>query len=332
VQGALDTIVNGLQYAVAGRHNAFVWLAGAQVRLLVELGRIEEGLRHAREYLDLIRRERLTMADDALWIGYCEALVANGEFAEAVLTIDGVIEVAEQLGRAGLALGSLYETRARMAIRMSDSPAFERYAERCAQEYRRAQNPALAIKLVRLLDDAQQQTIGAPGPLAPLRDMIQVSAEESEYDTVHSRMLECVDSIDRARCALTLLLQSTESACGYLFGLRDGKPMLLAALPDVPVDPGMSHWLEDCVQSAFGSSDSMTQESSSEETRSESMLRYTDGEGRALEPVFLFGPQATERKIAAILVLHLPTHQRTLPSRRMLDDLASELMAHGDLA
>jgi Protein kinase domain/AAA ATPase domain len=331
LQGALKTIVDGMQYAPAGVHNAFVYLAGAHVRLLAKLGRAEEGLRRAREYLEVVRRERLTLADNSLWIGYCEVLVANGECDEAVLTLDGVISEAQRLGRAGLALASLFETRAWVAIRMSDSAAFERYAELCAHEYKRAENPALGAKLVRLLDDAKQQDVGAAAPLAPLRELMQLSAAESEYDTVHSRMLECVDSIDRARCALTLLLQSTESACGYLFGLRGPKPVLLAALPDVPIDPGMTHWLEDCVQSAFGDADSMTRESSSEVTRSESMLHYTDAEGRNLEPVFLLRHQSSEREIIAALVLHLPAGQRTLPSRRMLDDLANELMAHGDV-
>jgi len=158
-----------------------------------------------------------------------------------------------------------------------------------------------------------------------------VASTGGEYETVQSRMLECVDRDDRARCALTLLLQSTESACGYLFGLRGTQPILLAALPDVPVDPGMSHWIEDCVQNTFGDADSMTKERSSDETRSVSMLRYTDAEGRGLEPVFLFGPQSSDRQVVAVLVLHLSADQRTLPSRRMLNDLASELMAHGDL-
>jgi hypothetical protein len=217
-----------------------------------------------------------------------------------------------------------------VAIRVQDSAAFERYAELCAKEYQRAKNPVLGARLVRLLDDAVQHDLGS-GQLAPLRELAQLSAAESEHDTVHSRMLECVDSSDRARCALTLLLQSTESACGYLFGLRGTKPLLLAALPDMPLDPGMTHWIEDCVQSAFWEGDSITDERSSEATRSESILRYIDAEGRALEPAFLFGSQNDSRQMVAVLVLHVPEGPRTLPSRRILDNLARELMAHGDV-
>jgi hypothetical protein len=331
LQGALNTIVDGMQYAPPGVHNAFVYLAGAHVRLLAELGLTDEGLRHAREYLDVVRRERLTLADNSLWIGYCQLLVADGEYAEAVRTLDEVIDSGQRLGRAGLALASLYETRARIAIRMQDAAAFERYAELCAHEYKRAENPALAAKLVRLLEDAKQQDVGAAAPLAPLRDLVQPTAAESEYDTVHSRMLECVDSLDRARCALTLLLQSTESACGYLFGVRGAKPVLLAALPDAPLEADMTHWIEECVHDAFSDADSITQERSSEGTRSDSLLRYTDAEGRGLELVFLLGPETSDRQVVAVLLLQVTSAPRTLPPRRILDELASELMAHGDL-
>ena len=328
---ALNTIVAGLAYSPAGAHNAFVYLAGAHVRLLAELGRVEEGLRCAREYFELVQRERLTPTDNGLWIGYVELLAANGELDAAVLALDGFIDSSRQLGRAGLALAMLHETGARIAIRTADSAAFERHAEACALEYKRSENPAFGARLARLLEEAKQEDVGTGAELAPLRELLQLSAAESEYDTVHSRMLECVDSIDRARCALTLLLQSTESACGYLFGVHGTKPVLLAALPDVPVEPGMTHWIEDCVLSSFGDGDSLAQDSTSEVTRSESILRYTDAEGRCLEPVFLLRPGSAQREIVAVLVLHLATGQRTLPGRRMLEDLTGELMAHGDL-
>ncbi|HKU44558.1 MAG TPA: hypothetical protein VJR89_40635, partial [Polyangiales bacterium] len=235
-----------------------------------------------------------------------------------------------RLGRAGMALGNLYETRARLALRASDVEGFTRYAELCLREYESAENPLLGARVGRLLDEARQRELVADEPLAPLRELLAVSQVESEYDTVHSRMLECVDSSDRARCALTLLLQATERAAGYLFGVRHDRAALLAALPDGPIDPGMPHWVEDCVYSTFGSAGPLSTDIT-EETRSESILCFTDADGRTLEPVFLFAPEAAGRRVAAVLVLQVPEGRRTLPSRRILDDLASELLAHGDV-
>jgi hypothetical protein len=168
------------------------------------------------------------------------------------------------------------------------------------------------------------------GALAPLRELVQPSAAESEYDALHSRILECVDASDRARCALTLLLQSSESAGGYLFGVRGEQPMLLAALPDLPIEPGLSHWVEDCVRSASGTAEAVTVENA-EATRSQSSLCYTDSEGRRLEPIFLLGPAAMDRRVVAVLGVQLSRGHRLLASRRVLDDLAMELLAYGDV-
>jgi tetratricopeptide (TPR) repeat protein len=221
LDGALDLLLPALEFTPVGRHNAWVWLAGAHVRLLAELGRNEEAVREGRKYLELVRREALAGGERSIWIGLTHALAATGEFDEAIRTIQEVIETTQQLGSVGFALGFLYETRARVAIMMKDRGGFDHYVDLCAAEYKKAKNPALAARVARLIEEASQREVAAGESSADVQDLLQSPAvDHTEYNTVHSRMFECVDGGDRARCALTLLLQSTESAFGLLYGVH----------------------------------------------------------------------------------------------------------------
>jgi hypothetical protein len=147
---------------------------------------------------------------------------------------------------------------------------------------------------------------------------------ESSQNSVHSRILECVDESDRARCALTLLLQSTESASGYLYGVRDGRAQLLAALPDTLAADGVIEWAQQCLEREVGARGPATTLGSADP------VRYTDSEGRLLEPVFLFATQSQGIQIAALLALHVPPGGHP-PPRQLLEEIADELVLHGDV-
>jgi hypothetical protein len=227
----------------------------------------------------------------------------------------------------------LYETRARIAIWMDDLPAFEVFAERCTQEYRQARNPALSARLARLVEEARQHEIGGDEPIPEIKEILAPAHSDTAYNTIHSRILECVDEEDRARCALTLLLQSTESGLGYLYGVRDGRAVLLAALPEPPADPDLTRWVDECLQAELNAgAATAVEDEETDDTRSEVAARYIDQDGREIEPIFLVATQKQARRIAGVLALHMAPGPRTLPTRPLLAELANELLEYGDVS
>jgi hypothetical protein len=170
---------------------------------------------------------------------------------------------------------------------------------------------------------------------------------ESEADSIHSRMAECVDASDRARCALTLLLQSTASATGYLYAAGpDRRLTLIAALPDVPDDLGLERWVEQRAL-ACGGGESTEDVTAADTTVSEANGEppsvneaggakdataswYQDGWGRTLEAVPLFDARADRRYLAGVLVVHTLPTQRALPPRALCATIARELLDHSD--
>jgi serine/threonine-protein kinase len=334
LQGALDALLPGFELAAPARHNVYSSLAGLHVRLLVELGRHDEAVARGREYFEIYRREQLVSSDHALVIGFAEALAACGEPEDAVRTIDPLIETCEKLGCAGLSLGMLYEARARIALHMDDEEAQGHFAELCAREYKKAGNPALSARLSHALDEVREGGSDVD-ELAELREPSQSAAAETAagYNTVHSRIMACMDRDERARCALTLLLQSTQSDCGYLYGVREGRPLLLAGLPELPVDPSLDRWVEQRFRTmlAVSKGKTATKPHHAEQTSDDFDSPYVNAEGRTLAPTFLFATRSQEPWLAAVLVLELPPQPRTLPSKALLDELANELLEAGDV-
>jgi tetratricopeptide (TPR) repeat protein len=331
LQGALDVLLPAFELALPTRHNAFPCLAAARVRLLAELGRSDEAVRFGEAYRELCEREQLICLDHGISIGLAKALCDLGRHAAAVSAIEAAIDRSERLGSEGLALGVLYETRARVAIDMGDQSAFKRFAERCAHEYKKARNLGLTARFSRMIEDARQRHIEGNAAAADILSSVDSSASDSSPNSVHSRILECLDQSDRARCALTLLLQSTESACGYLYGVRDAKPVLLAALPEVAPDDQLTSWVLECLQAELARGSGSTGETADDPTHSEVARRFTDADGQVLEPIFLFAARQRPLRVAAVLALQVSAGARTLPPRALLDELAEELLEHGDV-
>jgi hypothetical protein len=326
--GALEAALAGLALALPGRHLGFACLAGAHVRLLCELGRIDEAVSHGRRYRDLCQSLQLLATDHAIGVGLALALARAGEHAEAVSTIEAVISDCQSFGSTGLLLGTFYETRARIAILMADRPAFERFCELCALEYKKAKNPMLSASFARLLDDARQQAL-TPTENPALRELFEPVDSEVVDQTVHHRMLECIDAADRARCALTLLLESTESCVGYLFGVRDGAVAPIAGLPDVLPDEGLAQWVEQRakfeVEQQVGAT--ITDEGDGQDVDGEIPLRFTDGDGRCFEAIPMISPPKRQSWLVAMLAVQVTPGPRTLPPRPLLGQIAGELLA-----
>jgi hypothetical protein len=326
-QGALDALLEGLALVQPGRHVYYAQLAGLHLTLLGELGRVDEALEHARKYEETFERMQLFDRDHWFSVASAVAQARAGEHARAVEILDAILKTSLERGRSGLALGLQYEARARVAIWMHDRQGFERFAGLCCAEYGKAHNPALSAKFARLLEEAQGSRI-APESLHPqMLELATGAATESEYETVESRMRECVDDGDRARCALTILLQQAESFAGYLYRVREGDVALLAGLPERSPEAGLQQWLRQLAANELAAERDATVTGEDDGASQEPPpCRYVDGEGRTFEPLWLTARDAEGRHgPVAVLAYHVTPGPRTLPDRGMLAHIAAQL-------
>jgi hypothetical protein len=331
--GALATLLPALPTAPAGRHPAFGFLAAVHVSLLRELGRVAEAVECGLAYVEISEREEITTTGQVVYVATAEALAQSGKLEAAVRMLDSVIAVAEARAQTGVSIGTMYEARARVAAKLHDHAGFERFAERCAGEYRKGTSPFLAAKFARLLDETRRTDLGPLQPLASLHDALPTP--NTEYLTIHSRMLECVDEDDRARCALTMLLQDLESFAGYLFGVNQGAPVLLAALPEGEVDSNadVERWLKRFIASELAHGEDHTNEVDPDDEKHESSTaaRFIARDGRRFEPLLLIATEGNRQVLAAVLIFHTETSTLRHPNRKLLEQIALQLLEHRDV-
>lgn len=348
LDAALELIDAGLELAKPGRHMLYGFMAAARVRLLRELNRVPEALECAPRYLAICDAEELTTPVAALRLEYALALVQADQAEQAAAMVDGLIQGAEAMGSSGLALGVFYEARARVAIAMGDAQGFERYSAQCAHEYKKGRSSAVAAKYARLIEQAA--SCGLAPTLPDREDAALLAFEpESEYNTVHSRIIECVDGPDRARCALTMLLQSTDAYQGFLYGMTRNGLVPLAGFPEPNTDPDLDAWLEHWVSSereAISQSpsdstatqsepptqpeDDMTDDGTVEGGRRDVPAFYTDPDARRFQPLLLL-TDGEQPCLAAVLVLQQKPGRRAKPSERLMKQIAAQLIENRDV-
>ena len=340
LRGAFDALTPTLALQ-PGRHPYYCIVAAVHVGLLTELGRVPEAIVEGDRCLAICEQLRIDAHLRSLQRALALACAAGGQHARAAAILDAAIEYCRPLGMAGLAIGGLYEARALVAVQVSDQTAFERAAEACATEYKRARNPALAARCARLMQEARQGHVSLP-PESGEGSALSLAGGSSDegFETVESRMLECVDRYDRGRCALALLLEHTESLAGHFYGIeQDGRVTLLATLPEEPEDPGLTSWLAEyvCAEAASsqsGATASATASASSdddEDTDSGEVLdtRYRDEQGRYFEATLL-ATSSRESRLVAVLALQVGRGPRTVAPKELLSELARTLHQAGD--
>jgi hypothetical protein len=325
LQTALEVIERGLELALPARHPYFGQLAASRVRVLDALGRHADATRAAEEYLRSCERHGLLPAGHPLFLAAALAF-AREQPERAAQLIDAAIERAVSEGRRGLALGVIYEARARLALRANDRSSFERYTELCAKEFSRADNPALSAKLTRLLDEARQQGVLTMRPTTANAEVV-VSETDSGFATVESKMRECVDGHERARCALTLLLHNMQSLAGYLYAVSERGVELLGGLPDGAVSPALDAWVRARVYAEL-SEDALATDDG-DDGMAEVGSRFADG-NRAFELVLLATLVTGGQRVAAAFVHQVTNGPRLVLPRALVAQVAKQLLDHGD--
>ena len=339
-EGALVAAEAGLNVLPTMRHPFFAPLAAARIQALLALGRVRDAEAHARADLEFCKVHELVNPDLRYSAGL--AFAHAGDHALGVSTVEETLHANETWGQQGLVLGIGYEARARIAILMRDFAAFELYLDRCTKAYELAQNPTLSAHLGRLLDEARDAGVAPSANLVAQVDQQLAEQPETEYETIHSRIAECIDAPDRGRCALTLLLQATLSTTGYLYVLDQLQlPQLMAALPDPPSDTGLASWVESATREWIAPADDgeattlvtqseTTSDTSDGDEQKSGMLQYVDHEGRTLQAALLFDESGGARKLVAVFVQQITPREHLTPPRALCLQIAEELLAYGD--
>jgi hypothetical protein len=355
LKGALELLLPGFDLARPGRHLLFGFMAAAHVRILRGLDDTQAALAHAQRYIAISEREQLTTCDRMLRMELALTLARVGQHEPALKTIDALIETGEALGSTGLVLGVFYEARARIAIAMGERACYESSSAQSAREYQKGRNSALSAKFAHLLEDGRRRGLTQDDPANEAIGLSEAEPE-TEYNTVSSRIIECVDGPDRARCALTMLLQSTDAYLGYLYGVEDTELTPLAGLPELRAEESLERWLQQWVLAEhelasqapitlgtatvseppplLGENDSETLGTCSQDpaARHEVPAYYSDVEGRRFKAVLLVGELESERRIAAVLALQVTSRQYARPSEHLLSQIADQLLENGDVA
>jgi hypothetical protein len=283
--------------------------------------------------VEIIEREDLTPVGYVTHVAAGLALMALGDFPGAVAIIEKAIAGAQAHANGGVCIGTIYEARARVAAQMNDEPAFTRYAELSGAAYNNGKDKHLAARLKRLFESSRFASSTQLEAGMSLRAGAAEPSTTSEFATLHSRMLECVDQGDRARCALTLLLQSIDSFAGYLYGVNDDDHVLLAALPEDEIDPALESWFIEFLEAERETAGGRggRRGGGGGGGGGGPTFRFKDAQGRSFEPMFLIREEKTQQRLAAVLVFNVTRDARRRPTRDLQEELAEQLLMHGDV-
>jgi hypothetical protein len=199
-----------------------------------QLAQTLAGLEHYQELTD--KGTELVARGEEAELGYTSSYLKMplaiaeaklGENENAVRTADSIIDTFEQLDMTGLNLGLAYETRASVAIILSDQKYFKTYARLCAEQYRAGHNQALTVKYEKLMQDACQADLTVSTELEHAADVLS-RHEKTVYSMVVSMMTHCSNREQRMRTTLDVLVKSSNSLGGFLYTVQQNSPVLSA--------------------------------------------------------------------------------------------------------
>jgi hypothetical protein len=225
-------------------------------------------------------------------------------------------------------LGVWYEACARIALAARDHHGFEHWAERCGRVYTAGGYAALGAKFGRLLQEAAAAGVGG-------RALEQLTGHEPEEPhegdalqaTVYSRMGECVDRSERARCALLMLMEHCLAAEGHLYGLIEGRLSHLVSLPGSLPERDLTRLLEQCVQTELRATETTA-------VRSPSVpppAIAADPDAARYRRFVLAVERDGETVVAAAVALGPAAAMGGAPPATLLATLAENLLDHDDV-
>jgi type II secretory pathway predicted ATPase ExeA len=327
---ALQLAESMVSLAPPGSHLGCARFASAHVWLSSAAGNLERAATLGLNYLQVFRDQQCQLRDCFdLARATAEALALTGRAPEAVSLAEATIDALQNAKIQGIALGCCYETRARVALAMRDKPSFVEWAERCAAIYTRYDNRALSAKYGRLLQQARSEGwVDSEQIAAPVEAPSNQSSDELE-GTQFSRMAECLNASERARCALLIMLEHSGAREGHLYAFVEGRLARLASVSETEPGPGLAELLERYVAAELTIAD-ITATSSDGDEDEEVLATDPDPLLRVYQPVLLAAVRDGERTIAAVAAL-ARTDGYEPPPPAVLAVLAASLLDHQDV-
>ncbi|HKU40200.1 MAG TPA: protein kinase, partial [Polyangiales bacterium] len=189
---ALRHLQRGLSLTAAGEHQTWVHLAGAELRVLLALGRGAEALANGRSYAAAATRAGLAQLESFVQLPLALALAQAGEGFEAISACEQTLASLTAAGTTGVLLGLVHETRALVADALGDDAGAQESSAQAVRIYRAYANAALSAKSERLKFGLQ---------LTATRN-VALRNEVTSLTRVALILASCPDIHARARTAL----------------------------------------------------------------------------------------------------------------------------------
>lgn len=225
---ALDHLLSALGQASSGTHQLWPHAAGAHVRTLCALQRVEEAVQVGEAYLQAAERAELGSLATYIRMPLALACARLEQHARALELSPQALQSCLDLGSSGLNLVLVYETCSRVAWHAGNLVDHRHYALRCIDACKAMNGQALRARSERLLRGGADPALG-PSELTP----------EAPLSALSQTTLEDLFSADagpseRADTALRLLLSQSGSQSGALYLLGEHGPALVASVGPEP--------------------------------------------------------------------------------------------------
>ncbi len=228
---ALVHLQRGLSLTDAGEHQAWVHLAGAELRVLLALGRGAQALASGRTYAAAATRAGLAQLESFVQLPLALALAEAGEGQQAMQACAAVLASLTAAGTTGLLLGLVHETRALIADTLGDRVTVQDSSADALRIYRAHANPALSAKSERLKYSLER----VPARGGSSNEVLSVTR-------VALALASCPDLHTRACTALDLMLQYSGAERGAVFLIGPQGPYCAFESPSCPL-PSEVHGL-----------------------------------------------------------------------------------------
>jgi hypothetical protein len=329
--GALKLVESLLPLATPGQHRLCVSVAAVRVALLCATGRAAEAAQiGAATMLEMAAQQLGAQDCRELNLATAEALALSGSIEPAIELAERELQALEREGCSGLLVGCAREIQAKIALAMRDQQRFQYWLELSRQSMK-GDNPAWGAKLGRLRQEARRLGLSGDETFAEApHSAVAEGGDTSPGDATElSRMQECVNLGERARCGLSMLLEDTRRKSGYLFGLLEGRFALLAAVPDEAASEAPLEAAEEYVRGQIQSIQTTAVTRARRDERDATPATHstltTDHEA-----ILVRGSQESDALIAAVAVFPRERAKRKPPTK-LLAIVADSLLTHDDV-
>jgi serine/threonine protein kinase/tetratricopeptide (TPR) repeat protein len=310
--GAVVEFEKALGRTAVGRHAVWPYAAGAHLRALLGLNRLQEAKTLGFERLHALEKEGFgyTCALVEMPLALIEAKLGEEQTAEKLA--DRAIERYHRIGAKGVYLGLAYETRARVAVYLDDPKRFRKCAKLCAEQYRVGHNPALTAKYQKLTQDARHAYIGVSLETKRGSELRGSSSQTGElFATIQAHFARAKSHGELVDAALELITQRTGAKEGYLYLFEAGALKLASHMGDQPPSVQALESLQEVLISY--SEEPCESEMADTQTEQSVWPDLISGQ-RAVEPVVLSAKVAGTRVPVGAVVLCLDDKNRCRPN------------------